>query len=90
MGSSRRLNCTRGSTAPTIEAPPPVTDPDLLAIAAAFNDAIAVIETATIAIEASEEHGGIAQTLRVGIRALLDAYALLDLAVDDAQGVRNE
>ena len=44
------------------------------------------IETATIAIEASEEHGSAAHTLRVGIRALLDAYALLDLAVDDAHG----
>ena len=86
MGSSRRLNCTRDSTAPITETPPPVSEPDLLAIAAAFNHAIAVIETATIAIEASEEHGSAAHTLRVGIRALLDAYALLDLAVDDAQG----
>lgn len=83
MGSSRARNSTRVSTASVVQSPPPSSLSD---IAAGLSDGLALLETAAAAIEASESQGSAARTLRVGIRAILDAYARLDEAAGLAQG----
>jgi hypothetical protein len=85
MGSSRARHSSRAPRAHSVKSSPPQITPDLSTIAEAFSDAIAIIETAVTAIEASETQGFATHTLRLGIRKLLDAYALLDNAADMAQ-----
>lgn len=57
----------------------PPARPDLSAILHQFDQGLAVVETACTAIISSETLTAETQTLQVGIRMLLDAYAALDV-----------
>jgi hypothetical protein len=86
MGPTRARHSNRASRAHSVKSSSRQPTLSLSTIAEAFSDAIAIVETATRAIEASETQGVATHTLRVGIRALLDAYAFLDETTNKAQG----
>jgi hypothetical protein len=73
MGPQKPRDSSGRKVAHSVKSVFPLPDP-----VESISDAIAVLETATKAIEASETQTDAAITLRVGIRQLLDAYAKLD------------